>query len=557
MEKYQELRLSEHLIVLDANVLLELYRQPANISLDIIDALKKIQNNIYIPRQVFDEYIKHHHKICGSEKKKYNKVTRELSDFLQNLQEDIAKKISDYRKHNYTDISKLQNDLNEKIKDARNIIADFEKSHSAEIQLNIDFLQNDKVKAFVDLLESQGCVGEKISFSQKLSILQEGQVRFDNLIPPGFRDSAKDGKDKYGDLFIWKSIIAIAKEKNCNIIFVCNDTKEDWWEKENENPIDLRQELNEEFKEINPVLQINFLTLDKFFSYLAEELKLGKSKSALQLSAIDDVKEILDDYEEDIYQNIGQYLCTLDIGKELDEDFLESDDENIYWNVTDVSVEKEDKKIVYYVNLDISLLADLIYQEEGDYPYDAGKIALALIGHIEIIMEEYSAVSEIRTINIEKGDILHIEPEVWHIVKDMENKKSCKDIIAASKNIISIHDTAKKIHDSVNIDGLKEALQQYATIYEHLAESIKPIQINGAMNEVAKQLSINLKALESIAKPNQVNAALTEFAKQFSTATKAMDAIRPVQINLPMKELAKQASIVSKAIQSNSTNEQE
>jgi hypothetical protein len=40
---------------------------------------------------------------------------------------------------------------------------------------------------------------------------------------------------------------------------------------------------------------------------LAEELKLGKSKSALQLSALDDIKSILDDYEDEIYQSIGEY----------------------------------------------------------------------------------------------------------------------------------------------------------------------------------------------------------------------------------------------------------
>lgn len=127
IEKFQEIRLSEHLIILDTNVLLELYRQPANISLDVINALKEIQNRIYIPRQVYDEYLKNFHKVCGDEKKRYKNITRELTDFLKNLQKDITTKIGEYRKHNYTDISKLQNDLNKKIKDTQNIIASFEK----------------------------------------------------------------------------------------------------------------------------------------------------------------------------------------------------------------------------------------------------------------------------------------------------------------------------------------------------------------------------------------------------------------------------------------------
>ena len=166
--------------------------------------------------------------------------------------------------------------MNKKIKDTQNIITEFEKSHLDEIQLNIDFLQNDKVKEFVDLLQKEGNIGEKIPFSKKLLLLQEGQVRYDNSIPPGFCDSTKNGEAKYGDLFVWKDIITIAKKKNSNIIFVCNDIKEDWWGKNKDILIDLRHELKEEFKETNAALSINFLTLDKFFSLFIRRIKTRK-----------------------------------------------------------------------------------------------------------------------------------------------------------------------------------------------------------------------------------------------------------------------------------------
>ena len=542
IEKFQEIRSSEHIIVLDTTVLLELYRQPANISLDVISALKRILTNIYIPRQVYEEYLKNYHKICGDEKKKYKKVTKELSDSLKKLQNDIAKKVGEYRKHNYTDISKLQNNLNEKIKDTQNIITEFEKSHHAEIQLNIDFLQNDKVKEFVDLLLNQGSIGQKIPFSKKILLLQEGQVRYDNLIPPGFHDSAKNGEAKYGDLFVWKDIITIAKEKNTNIIFVCNDIKEDWWEKNKDTPIDLRQELNEEFKETNPSLSIHFLTLDKFFSYLAEELKLGKSKSALQLSALDDTREMLANYEDKISQSIKDYLMTINIDEELDEDFLETGDENIYWSITDVSVEKENKDITYYVNLDISVLADLIYQEDGGYHYDAGKVALALIEKIEISMEEYSTDSEIKTISVEKSDISHIEPEAWSIVKHMENQNTCKDIIAASKNVTKIQENVEQFNNTVDMNSLRQTFQQYATLYEGLAKSIKPIQTNGVFAEITKQTAATQKALSAALMPLQANNAFSELAKQASLYQSAFSAIKPLQANSAFSELTKQFS---------------
>lgn len=548
IEKFQEIRSSEHIIVLDTTVLLELYRQPANISLDVISALKRILTNIYIPRQVYEEYLKNYHKICSDEKKKYKKVTKELSDSLKKLQNDIAKKVGEYRKHNYTDISKLQNNLNEKNKDTQNIITEFEKSHHAEIQLNINFLQNDKVKEFVDLLLNQGSIGQKIPFSKKILLLQEGQVRYDNLIPPGFHDSAKNGEAKYGDLFVWKDIITIAKEKNTNIIFVCNDTKEDWWEKNKDTPIDLRQELNEEFKETNPSLSIHFLTLDKFFSYLAEELKLGKSKSALQLSALDDTREMLANYEDKISQSIKDYLMTINIDEELDEDFLETGDENIYWSITDVSVEKENKNITYYVNLDISVLADLIYQEDGGYPYDAGKVALALIEKIEISMEEYSTDSEIKTISVEKSDISHIEPEAWSIVKHMENQNTCKDIIAASKNVTKIQENVEQFNNTVDMNSLRQTFQQYATLYEGLAKSIKPIQTNGVFAEITKQTAATQKALSAALMPLQANNAFSELAKQASLYQSAFSAIKPLQANGAFSELAKQASLYQSAL---------
>lgn len=70
IDDFKQIRTTRHLIVLDTNILLELYRQPANISLDVIEALKKVVDNLFIPRQVYDEYLKNYQTVCGGEKKK-------------------------------------------------------------------------------------------------------------------------------------------------------------------------------------------------------------------------------------------------------------------------------------------------------------------------------------------------------------------------------------------------------------------------------------------------------------------------------------------------------
>ena len=123
------------MIVLDTNIILELYRQPANISSDVISAFKKIKDCIYIPRQAYNEYIRNFHEVCGKERKKYQRVKKELSESARKLQEDIDSKISEYRKHNYSDITKLQSDLYQKIEEIQNIINNFEQTHKSEMQL--------------------------------------------------------------------------------------------------------------------------------------------------------------------------------------------------------------------------------------------------------------------------------------------------------------------------------------------------------------------------------------------------------------------------------------
>ena len=282
---------------------------------------------------------------------------------------------------------------------------------------------------------------------------------------------------------------------------------------------------------------------------------MGKSKSALQLSALDDTREMLANYEDKISQSIKDYLMTINIDEELDEDFLETGDENIYWSITDVSVEKENKDITYYVNLDISVLADLIYQEDGGYHYDAGKVALALIEKIEISMEEYSTDSEIKTISVEKSDISHIEPEAWSIVKHMENQNTCKDIIAASKNVTKIQENVEQFNNTVDMNSLRQTLQQYATLYEGLAQSIKPIQTNGAFAELTKQTAATQKALSAALMPLQANNAFSELAKQASLYQSALSAIKPLQANSAFSELTKQFSTNKKM--NESTDDQE
>lgn len=533
LEEFQRLRASEHLIVLDTTILLELYRKPANISLDIIKAFKEVVDRIYVPRQVYDEYLRNYHKVSGNEKGKYQKVSTELSGSLTKLQEEITSRITEYRKHDYTDITKLQSDLGEKLEEIRNILKDYENSHRKEIEKNKDFLRHDKVKEFIDLLEENGNIGNPFPFSKRLLIIQEGKIRFENSIPPGYEDNKKDGITRYGDLFIWKNIIDVAKERNVNILFVCNDVKGDWWERDKETPIELRRELLEEFKEINPQLEIHFLNMNKFFSYIAEELQIGQSKSALQLSAMDYIEKKLDQYDDVIESEVGNFLASINLDDMLGGEYIsDSGDAIIYWSIKDVSVDKQNKDIFYYIDLDISILGDSICTEDEVNSHNVGKIAVALDGKIKLRTEEYSEENQIDDIAMELAEVFYIKPEVWKVIKQTKENASCREMIASSKRLN--HYEEDVMNHSNNLERIKElgvVLQKWAEscrlaleplptdTYAESIEAFKPLTEVGRR---IKEMGIEelTEALEPIAKVGEIinTAKIAETLKPLSSA---------------------------------------
>ena len=109
----------------------------------------------------------------------------------------------------------------------------------------------DAVERLTDLLD--GRVGAKWQPEQLKALGREGEERYASKIPPGYMDSKKDAgqHDKFGDLIIWKDIMAKAKTKKRPIVFISDDAKEDWWWIDRGRKLGARPELIEEFNEVS------------------------------------------------------------------------------------------------------------------------------------------------------------------------------------------------------------------------------------------------------------------------------------------------------------------
>ena len=127
-----------------------------------------------------------------------------------------------------------------------------------------------------------GTVLDSFSVEEIQNIENEGNERYKNKVPPGYKDNRKRD-NKYGDLIIWKEILKYAKANNSDICFVSGDLKEDWYEiikGEHKGP---RYELQEEFQSNVPSRYFKLMTFNRFLE------QIDKSYTPQQLTAIDEI----------------------------------------------------------------------------------------------------------------------------------------------------------------------------------------------------------------------------------------------------------------------------
>ncbi|MEO1672896.1 MAG: PIN domain-containing protein, partial [Cyanobacteria bacterium J06631_2] len=106
--------------------------------------------------------------------------------------------------------------------------------------------------------------------------------RFEQKIPPGYKDKNKSEEQKqYGDAILWLQIIEYAKSDSKPIIFVTDDSKDDWWKRHQGKTISPRTELIEEMKnEAN--VDFWMYTGDRFLMYAEDYLKLNEQPEAIE-----------------------------------------------------------------------------------------------------------------------------------------------------------------------------------------------------------------------------------------------------------------------------------
>ncbi len=222
----------EATIIFDTNVLLNLYRYPSKKREELLKAIEKIGDRLWLPNHIVYEFLKDRREIIWKTKQNYQTIRDGLEAFAKLCKTTL------YFESDNEEIGKLKSIINE-------WIATVEKSN----ELMLDYNNDPILEKILSLYESK--VGGAFSEEEIKEIKELGKKRYEAKIPPGYMDvgKKKDNSDNntYGDFIIWEQVMQYAESQKKDIIFVTDDQKEDWWDIIHGQTIGPRVELRKEF----------------------------------------------------------------------------------------------------------------------------------------------------------------------------------------------------------------------------------------------------------------------------------------------------------------------
>lgn len=271
--------------VVDANILLNLYRYSKDTQEQVIECLNKIQDRLWIPHNTANEYFNNRFKVISEQVGVYKKITDSIINF-------------DRIRNDVNQIRHLTLDKKEILVLVKEFEGKINNLLNKDKKFSDDFLNDDPVLAkLVTLFD--GRIGEEISEADLVKLKKNIDIRYSKRIPPGYKDRDKGDDKKYGDCINWLGTIQYSKDKKKNVIYISDDNKEDWMVISDKKVLGPRPELlNEFYRETNGNIVFIYNTtdfLENFNKYINKTIKIS-------FDAIQEVKNVRADQER---YNIG------------------------------------------------------------------------------------------------------------------------------------------------------------------------------------------------------------------------------------------------------------
>lgn len=306
---------AEGLIVLDTNVLLDLYRLPATARDELINVLETLRDRLWVPYQVALEYQKRRLLVIAGERK----AIEDALSGATNIFEEVEKRVA-----------ALQIDKRGLGIDVASLIKNFEAAHTELVQAidtvqkeQLDIAISDPIRQKLDAILENKVGPPPTNQSELNTLIDSADERYENRIPPGYADLEKDKNPaeanfyhdgicyprKFGDLILWRQLLSYAKANSIkSVLLVTSDKKEDWWWRERGKTIGPRPELAREAR-VEGGVELFWMYSPVQFLESAKTFTAAKV-SDQSLRELSDVKRIQNksDYIAEIYNNESEQI---------------------------------------------------------------------------------------------------------------------------------------------------------------------------------------------------------------------------------------------------------
>ncbi len=283
--------------IFDTNVLTNLYRYQKSTVDELYNVMETIKESLWLPFHVGLEFQRNRLSVISEQQHLFTQVENKINQSIENLNSSL-KSLNLNKRHSVIDPDKFLDEINN-LKNTYLSTLSTQKQKS--ISLNSEDETLKKIENFFD-----GKIGKPPSDQKEIdSLFKQGEVRYENKIPPGFSDKKEKidlddftfggitYKPMFGDLIVWNQIKQHVKTKNIkNLIFITDDNKEDWWwiiNSEGKKTIGVRPELRDELINESGVNLFNAYNFESFLINAKKYLEIEITDEA-----IDEVREIYD-----------------------------------------------------------------------------------------------------------------------------------------------------------------------------------------------------------------------------------------------------------------------
>jgi PIN like domain len=220
--------LTQGLVIPDANVLLNLYRYTARTRTDLFAVLKKIRGQLWVPHQVVAEFWRNRESALREPQALDTKAMADLEEKCEQSTE-VLRTWSNRIALAPEEVSRLEEKLREAFQKVVSSISS--RADAGDSRLSATSTQSDPILRTLNSI-LKGRIGPPMEAGAYKAAVEEGERRIREGLPPGFMDKGKNSDHAVGDYLVWAQILDEASARNCDVLFVTADVKEDWWRKE-------------------------------------------------------------------------------------------------------------------------------------------------------------------------------------------------------------------------------------------------------------------------------------------------------------------------------------